>query len=617
MNHAFPTVSPRPWLRRAFPCLLSAAAALLLPCPARAATNTLTTLRTLNSAVEGIAIFAPLTQGADGLYYGGARQGGSNNAGSIFRLNADGTTFSTLTSFPGPGTGTNPEGGLVQARDGFFYGTTYAGGANGYGTLFQLNPAGGFTLLTSFTNGAIGANPAGTLLLGLDGFLYGTASFGGGANFGTVFRATAPGGATTALTGFAGGNDGAYPESDLIQGADGNFYGTTIRGGTADQGTIFRVTAAGGRTLLYSFTGGNDGAEPLRGLVQGGAGDFYGIARIGGAGGAGVIYRIDASGAFSVLYSFTLDGASPYNSYGRLVFATDGNLYGASYQGGSQNAGTLFRITPAGALAVLYNFTGGGDGGYPRAGLIQGSDGRFYGTTSGLDGQFSTIFRLDEGLVPPTPAVTVVRPALAAPGDTVVLQGDHFVDASAVAFTGANGATVPARSYVVRSQTYLEAVVPDSAATGTITVTSHGKSGVSTKSLAITDTSTPPPAVLPMVTVSVKDPVASEAGKNKGKFKITRTGETAGPVVVLFKASKKSTATRGVDYDFATGGVTLPAVVNSVTIPAGAATVSLAVVVIDDTVVEPDETVVLQLKPGANYTLGSVIKGKVIIADDD
>lgn len=614
MNLELPTRSPRA-LRGVAACLLSAAA--LLPAPAIAAGTGLNTLRTLNSAVEGVVTFAPLTQGADGLYYGAAREGGSNNAGAVFRLAGNGSSFSVLTSFPGASSGANPEGGLVQARNGFFYGTTYSGGSNGYGTLYQLTPDGNLTILGGFSNGNPGGNPSGKLLLGLDGYLYGAASFGGLENYGTLFRSSVPDGATAVLVTFSGSDDGAYPESDLIQATDGNFYGTTIRGGEADLGTIFRVTPSGARTILYDFTGDVDGAEPLRGVVQANDSNFYGIARTGGSAGGGVIYRITPSGVFTVIYSFTPSGTNPYNSYGDLALGSDGNLYGVTYQGGTSGAGTIFRSTLTGSLAVLYNFTGGGDGGYPRAGLTLGSDGALYGTTSGLNGNFSTVFRFDLGLPAPTPIVTVVRPAEATIGDTIVLQGDHFIDASSVTFTGANGAVVPAASFTVRSRTYLEAVVPRGAVAGAITVTTHGKSGISAKAIAIDQGTTTPPVVLPTVTLKVKDAVASEAGKNKGKFKVTRTGDLTSDLVVLFKASKKSTATRGTDYDFSILGVKLPSIVNSVTIPAGAATVGVAVSAIDDDTPESDETVIFQLKPGANYTLGSPIKGTVTIADDD
>lgn len=611
MNLELSTRSPRA-LRGVAACLLCAVGLL----PASLSAAGLTTLRTLNSAVEGFVTFAPLTQGADGLYYGAAREGGSNNAGAIFRVAGDGGSFSLLTSFPGSNSGANPEGGLVQARNGFFYGTTYSGGVNGYGTLYQLTPGGAFTILGGFSSGNPGGNPAGKLLLGLDGYLYGTASFGGLQNFGTLFRSGVPDGTTAVLATFAGA-DGAYPESDLIQATDGNFYGTTIRGGAADVGTIFRVTPGGARTILYSFTGNLDGAEPLRGVVQARDGNFYGIARTGGGAGAGVIYRLTPGGAFTVLYSFTTSGANPFNSYGGLALGSDGNLYGVTFQGGTSGAGTIFRSTLNGSVTVLYHFTGGGDGGYPRAGLTLGSDGAFYGTTSGLNGNFSTIFRLDLGLPAPAPVITALAPAVAAVGDTVALQGDHFIDADSVTFTGASGAAVPAASFTVRARTYLEAVVPAGALTGAVTVTTHGKSGVSSKAISIMQVVTPPPVVLPTVTLTVKDAVASEAGKNKGKFKVARTGDLTNELVVLFKASKKSTATRGTDYDLAILGVKLPSIVGSVTIPAGAASVGVAVAAIDDDTAESDETVIFQLKPGPNYTLGGSRKGTVTIADDD
>ncbi len=191
----------------------------------------------------------------------------------------------------------------------------------------------------------------------------------------------------TTLYSFTGGNDGRSPDG-LVQGSDGYLYGTTSGGGTNNNGTVFKISANGAFTTLYSF-GGNDGAGP-GGLVQGSDGNFYGTTSGGGITnfnvdvglfyGCGTVFKISANGGLTSLYSFTggNDGAGP----GGLVQGSDGNFYGTAGWGGTNNYGTVFKINTNGALTSLYSFSGGNDGAFPQAALAQGSDGNFYGTTS-------------------------------------------------------------------------------------------------------------------------------------------------------------------------------------------------------------------------------------------
>ena len=302
-------------------------------------------------------------------------------------------TLTSLGSFGG--NGSYPVAGLVQGSDGNFYGTTSNGGdATGDGTIYKTTPSGGLTTLYTFTGGSDGSQPYAKLMQGSDGNFYGTTSAGGDATGdGTVFKTTPAGGLTTLYT-FTGGNDGSQPQAGLVQGSDGNFYGTTTYGGTDGDGTIFKLTPAGRLTTLYTFTGGSDGSYPVAGLTQGSDGNFYGMASAGGdANGDGTIYKITPAGAFSVLYTFS--GSDGYQPVGKLVLGSDGNFYGAAYEGGASGDGTVFKITPAGALTTLYTFTGGSDGSQPYAGLVQGSDGSLYGETSaGGANSTGTIFQL-------------------------------------------------------------------------------------------------------------------------------------------------------------------------------------------------------------------------------
>ena len=166
------------------------------------------------------------------------------------------------------------------------------------------------------------------------------------------------------------------PEAGLVQGADGSFYGTTSGGGGSNLGTVFEITSNGTISTLHSFTGtGSDGSNPYAGLVQGTDGSFYGTTSAGGSSNLGTVFRITSSGTISTLHSFTGTGSDGSNPYAGLLQGTDGSFYGTTYAGGSSNLGTVFEITSNGTISTLHSFTGtGSDGSYPYAGLVQGTD---------------------------------------------------------------------------------------------------------------------------------------------------------------------------------------------------------------------------------------------------
>jgi uncharacterized repeat protein (TIGR03803 family) len=218
-----------------------------------------------------------------------------------------------------------------------------------------------------------GAYPQGILAQGRDGNLYGTTEGGGISGFGIVFKIT-PGGKLNVIHKFDS-VDGSYPFSGLMLGRDGNFYGTTYRGGNNDCGTIFKITKDGSLTTLYTFPDGADGCVPEAPPIQGADGNFYGTT--GGGTGTGTAYKITRSGIFTLL------GSIPGPSYAPLIQGTDGNFYGTTWVGGTNQDGTIFKVTPKGAVRIVFNFDST-HGAYPEYGsLIQGSDGNFYGTTSG------------------------------------------------------------------------------------------------------------------------------------------------------------------------------------------------------------------------------------------
>jgi uncharacterized repeat protein (TIGR03803 family) len=327
---------------------------------------------------------------------------------------ASAQTFTTVLDF-NLSNGALPFAGLVQGRDGNFYGTTLTGGAYYSGTAFRAT-AGGKLAFHSFctqSGCADGDSLQGGLSLGTDGRFYGTTT-GGGANgnFGTVFKIAANGTLSTLYSFCAQTNckDGMNPTAAPVEGRDGNFYGTTYEGGAnSDWGTVYKITPNGQLTTLYNFCAlyyCADGGAPYAGLVLGYDGNFYGTTAVGGTYNAyGTVFRITPSGVLTTLYSFCPQANCPdgWRPYGALVQATDGNFYGVTTWGGINGIydGTLFRITPSGQLTTLYSFCSQAncaDGEVPFASLVQGTDGNLYGTTEagGAYGE-GTIFRFNLG----------------------------------------------------------------------------------------------------------------------------------------------------------------------------------------------------------------------------
>lgn len=362
--------------------------------------QTLTTLHSFAGA-DGSNPYAQLLQASDGNFYGTTSAGGANSSGTVFQLEPGGK-FTTLHSFNQfqLSDGNQPHGWLIQARDGNLYGTTSHGGVGHQGSIYRLTLDGSFRTVASFIYQLDGSNTQAGLFQAANGSMYGTAPNGGGGA-GTVYDFT-PFGQLSGIYDFA--TDGTSPIGGLVQAGNGNLYGTAFFGGQYGCGTVFEITVGGSYTSLAELgSRQTEGCLPYAGLTLGADGNLYGTTSEGGASNgynAGIAFKITPSGTFTILHVFDItDGASPL---GALLLASDGNFYGTTETGGVHNFGTIFQMTPAGTVTTLYSFcsqSNCSDGKYPYAGLIEGSDGNLYGTTtSGGSAGDGTVYRLNTAL---------------------------------------------------------------------------------------------------------------------------------------------------------------------------------------------------------------------------
>jgi uncharacterized repeat protein (TIGR03803 family) len=347
----------------------------------------------------------------------------SYGQGVFYRLTLAGqlTVLHDFCSVDGCPDGATPTG-IIQARDGNFYGTTNYGGTAGVGTIFKISPSGQFTMLYSFCSQANCV-------------------------------------------------DGGYLAFPPIQGRDGNFYGVTNSGGTDGGGVLYELTAAGVYQVLHNFceTGScPDGSGP-NAVVQDAKGNFFGTTRYGGSG-SGTVFEFASAGEYKVLHNLTLTGRMGL-AQTALTLASDGNLYGVfgggdPSNGGDQYFGGIFEISLDGTFTPQYMFCGCGvplNGYNPDASLFQGTDGNFYGTTinGGMSREnFGTVFKLSKGLSPLVETVPVAGKA----GKQITILGNGLTGTTGVTFNGV------AASFTVESDTYIKATVPPGATTGTVSV---------------------------------------------------------------------------------------------------------------------------------------------------
>src|ERR1700722_9360379 len=362
--------------------------------------------------------------------------------------------------------GNGPQG-LTLGTDGNYYGVTFFGGSGRSGTVFKRTPAGVVTVLYNFpSDGSSGSEPVGTLALGTDGNFYGATESSSPSNnySGTLFKIT-PSGTLTTLYLFDFTN-GAQPYSSPLLGKDGNFYGLTYGGGAYGVGTFYKLTPQGKFTVVYSFDTATDGVFfPSAPLLQAANGDFYSVVSQGGANNDGAVFEITPSGDFTVLHDF--DGTDGYFPFG-LMQATDGNFYGTTAGVDNEINGSIYQMTPAGNLTMLHKFDG--TDGLSPAMLIQETNGTLYGVTSGGGDMYcaydpsygcSTIFSLEVGLGPFVKTV----PAVGSVGTPVTILGTNLKGVKSVKFNGV------AAHFKTASGSEILTTVPAGATTGTVTVT--------------------------------------------------------------------------------------------------------------------------------------------------
>lgn len=369
------------------------ALALMAPFAVRAEDGALVKYEVLHSfdGHDGQYPLHSLIMGKDGLVHGAAL--------TSFKITRAGE-FTVVNAFDKRHLGWRAVG-LVQAGDGQYYGAAYMGGDLKSGTAYRMTPKGKVTLLHTFDGFATeGGNPWAPFLLASDGAFYSTTSDSDNGSCGSLFRMT-PAGELTVLHQFTLAPDNGCGADTwaLMQATDGHIYGVTARGGATNSGAIYRWTSGGVWELLYSFQqAGLPGWQPNSGLVQAADGALYGTTYDGGANGNGTFYRLDPeTRTVSVVKAFGSGRTDPRQPRGELLLARDGNFYGTTVYGGEHESGAVYRVTTAGEMTTIFSFPDQSKklGYMPFAGLVEGRDGEFFGTTH-YSGEFNygTIFRL-------------------------------------------------------------------------------------------------------------------------------------------------------------------------------------------------------------------------------
>lgn len=395
---------------------------------------------------------------------------GSSTAyfGTVFTM----TTSGELATIYGFGAYDLSVFGGTLAGDGNLYGITEDGGANGLGTFYKITDDGSYTDLHDF-DFSTGQNPTGQIIQGPDGYFYGTTVSGGNSKncatygCGVVYKISSTG-RYQVLYNFDGYH-GEEPLGGVTFASDGNFYGTTLSGiGPANYGTVFSLSSAGQLSVIHTFTWGLGGSTPWASVVEGPDGNFYGTTAAGGIDEAGIVYKVTRTGAFTNLHTFDFkqDGGNPLSG---VTLGTDGNFYGTTWANGNgQNCtppcSTLYKITSGGVFTLLHSFSGA-DGSGVQIPLTQHTDGKFYGTAS-FGGAYlqGTAYSLDVGLGP----FLRLQNSAGSAGSTVYILGSGLFGTSEVTFNGM------AANFEALSDTLIVATVPAGADSGPVKATTPG-----------------------------------------------------------------------------------------------------------------------------------------------
>jgi uncharacterized repeat protein (TIGR03803 family) len=403
-----------------------------------------------------------VAQGRDGNLYGTGQSRGANSTGGVFKLTPAGVE-TLVASFPA--TWVNCGFGLTLANDGNFYGTCQLGGANNAGLIYRVTPAGVLTDIYDFLDRTTDACcPFGGLVLGANGALYGTTGTFGSASSPQVAFGISTEGVYKTLYTFSDGN--GYP-SVLTAGSDGNFYGTEADAdGYGNAGGVFGMSSSGEFKLLYGFNNSDNVYGPSTGVVRDSNGKLYGTTAFPSGTGNGALYDVTAGGKFTDIYNFpaSLDFDEAANN---MIQASNGELYGASYNGGTSAEGGLYELTTGNVFSSYSFATDSNMGGDPGAPLMQNTNGIIYGINNSgdtADSGYGTVFELNIGAAP---FISLVTPVYAgAEGTQVQILGQGFSKSSVVKFGGTE-----ATKGTLTGSTFIEATIPAGALTGDVTVT--------------------------------------------------------------------------------------------------------------------------------------------------
>lgn len=453
--------------RKSLPFLVVACAAFLLGLTAYTKAQSVTTLATFHG-VDGYGPFASVVQATDGNFYGTTNSGGNLSlAGTLFRVSPDGTLTDlyNFCSQPHCADGSFLSSVPILGSDGNLYGVTGGGGHRTQGgTVYRMTLGGTLTTLYSFCPSlpcTQGAGPTG-LVQGSDGNFYGSTSVAAnsyGGYGGTIFSMTPKGKMKVLYTfcSLANCEDGDFSFYPPVLGNDGNLYGVTYTGGTQGGGVLWSLNPSSGTYQVlfnFSMTPEGCGAGPFT-IVRDAEGNFFGTTAYGtSASSYGNIFEITSAGTCVVLHNFASFNDWPYTG---LTLANDGNIYGVT---GGGNENLAFRVTPASGSTTVYKLPST-IGGPPVGPLFQGTDGNLYGTTTyGPASFYGAVFKFSNHLSPLAETVPLAGHA----GQTIIILGNQLTGSTSVTFNGV------AAAFTVMSDTYIKATVPPGATTGIVSV---------------------------------------------------------------------------------------------------------------------------------------------------